>query len=98
MGRITILDPTAAPVDQPAWTAPRVERGVRGLTVGLRLDRSWRCYDTVLDAWESLFTADGARVARFVVDARVSRAGARMRDDLDEWSRLVDCAVVGLGN
>jgi hypothetical protein len=98
MGRIVILDPTAPPMDDATWDAPRVGRPLRGLTVGLRLDESWRCYYTVLDAWESLLREAGAEVERFVVHARVATAGAQMRDDLDEWRRLVDCAVVGLGN
>ena len=98
MGRITILDPTAPPAQREPWVAPRLGRSLRGLIVGLRLDRSWPCYDVVLDTWERALIREGARVERFVADARVAAEGARLRDDLDEWSRLVDCAVVGLGN
>lgn len=98
MGRLTILDPTAPPAVPVMWTPPRLARSARGLTLGLRLDRSWPCYEVVLDAWEASLRAAGASVERFVVDARVSAAGAQMRDDIDEWRRMVDCAVVGLGN
>lgn len=98
MGHLVILDPTALPASDDTWVPPRLDRGIRGLTVGLRLDRSWRCYEIVLDAWESLLRRDGAAIERFVIDARVSGAGEQMRSDLAAWSRLVDCAVVGLGN
>ncbi len=98
MGRLVVLDPTAPPAAGDTWVAPRLDRGLRGLTIGLRLDRSWRCYEIVLDAWEQLLHADGASVERLVVDARVSGAGEQMRSDLAAWSHLVDCAVVGLGN
>ncbi len=98
MGRLVILDPTAPPAAGDSWVPPRLNGGLQGLTLGLRLDRSWRCYEIVLDAWESLFRRDGAAIQRFVVDARVSGAGEQMRTDLAAWSRLVDCAVIGLGN
>jgi hypothetical protein len=109
-GRITILDPRAEPrAEHPSpaasSAAPAAAPAVRGtgptlagLAVGLRLDRSWRSYETVLDVWEPSLRAGGAGVERLVVDARVAGAGDRMRDDLHEWRRLVDCAVVGLGN
>jgi hypothetical protein len=112
-GRLTILDPRAEPRAEPraghaapASAAPTAARpagrtaaaSLAGRTVGLRLDRSWRSYETVLDVWEPALRAGDADVERVVVDARVAGAGARMRDDLHEWRRLVDCAVVGLGN
>jgi hypothetical protein len=112
--RITILDPRAEPLashpspaaadtaDATACAEPAARTtavgSLAGRTVGLRLDRSWRSYETVLDVWEPALRAGGASVARVVVDARVAGAGERMRDDLHEWRRLVDCAVVGLGN
>lgn len=107
MGRITVLDPRAEPAASPLasaaehpseWVSPRLGRPLAGCTVGLRLDRSWRSYEAVLDVWEQMLLAEGARVVRMVVEARVADAGVRTRDDLDAWSRLVDCAVVGLGN
>lgn len=93
-----VLDPTAAPAEIVPWSAPRLDKSLRGLRVGLRLDRSWTSYETVLDVWEPLLREAGAQVTRFTVDARVSAAGAQMRNDLDDWRQLVDCAVVGLGN
>lgn len=98
MDRWLILDPTTPPAATTAWSAPQLARPWRGSTVGLRLDRSWRCYETVVDTWTEMLTADGVGVERFVVDARVSTAGAQMRDERDEWRRRIDAAVVGLGN
>ncbi len=98
MDRWLILDPTAPPAEATRWVAPRLDRPVRGATIGLRLDRSWRCYETVVDTWTELLEASGAVVDRFVVDARVSTAGDRMRDELDDWRARIDAAVVGLGN
>ena len=98
MDRWLILDPTAPPAEGTRWVAPRLDRPVRGTTIGLRLDRSWRCYETIVDTWTELLEAAGAVVDRFVVDARVSTAGDRMRDELDDWRARIDAAVVGLGN
>ena len=98
MGRIRVLDPTALPEDERAADTFDLGRSLAGVTIGLRLDRSWRSYFVVLDAWEKLLVRDGATVKRLVVGERVGSEGERTRNDLDDWARLVDCAVVGLGN
>jgi hypothetical protein len=64
----------------------------------LRLDQSWRSYETVLGVWQRLLAADGAIPEVLVVGERVGDEGERTRSDLDEWSRLIDIGVVGLGN
>lgn len=93
-----ILDPTAPAADVEPWTpAPRLD-ALRGRTVGLRLDRSWRCYEQVVAVWQSLLEADGARVERVVIEARVGDAGARTADRVTAWRGGLDAAVVGLGN
>jgi hypothetical protein len=73
-------------------------RPIAGVTVGLRLDRSWRSYEHVVDVWRTRLTNDGARVEVFVAGDRVGPEGDRTRDDLDEWSRLIEVGVIGLGN
>ena len=93
-----VLDPTALAEDETSAQTFDLGRSLEGVTVGLRLDRSWRSYFVVLDAWEPLLRRDGAKVERLVVGERVGAEGERTRNDLDEWARLVDCAVVGLGN
>jgi hypothetical protein len=97
-GRITILDPTAPPGADDAAPSYDLGRSLRGVRVGLRLDRSWRSYEVVLGVWERLLRADGAVPHVLVVGERVGDEGEQTRNDLDEWSRLVDVGVVGLGN
>jgi hypothetical protein len=96
--RIVILDPTAPPSDDRAAASHDLGRSLQGVRVGLRLDRSWRSYETVLGVWQRLLRAEGAEPVVLVVGERVGEEGERTRDDLDEWSRLVDVGVVGLGN
>lgn len=95
---IEILLPTA-PADR-ATTSETFDLGrpLQGAVVGLRLDQSWRSYFTVVEVWEERLRADGADVRTFVAGDRVGPQGASTRADLDEWSRLVECGVVGLGN
>ena len=96
--RIVILDPTAPPgLDESSPTFD-LGRSLSGVRVGLRLDRSWRSYETVLDLWTRQLEADGAIPHVLVVGERVGDEGERTRTDLDEWSRLIDIGVVGLGN
>jgi hypothetical protein len=52
----------------------------------------------VLEVWQRLLRDDGAIPEQLVVGERIGDEGERTRDDLDEWSRLVDVGVVGLGN
>ena len=97
-GRMVILDPTAPPGDTSSSPTYDLGRPLTGVRVGLRLDRSWRSYETVLDVWQNLLKRDGAIPDVLVVGERVGPEGERTRNDLDEWSRLIDVGVVGLGN
>lgn len=87
----------------PAAAEPTSEvfdlgRRLAGVEVGLRYDASWRSYFTVVDEWERLLAADGARVRRLLAGDRVGPAAESTRSDVEEWSRLVEVGVVGLGN
>ena len=97
---VTILDPRVAPPTRPADAPLLLGRPLTGARVGLRLDHKWRSWFTVLDCWEPLLQAAGASTHRVVADVHLPGAapGATPRADLDEWCRLVDCAVIGLGN
>jgi hypothetical protein len=97
-GRITILDPTAPPGADEASPTYDLGRSLQGVRVGLRLDRSWRSYEVVLDVWQRRLREDGAIPHVLVVGERVGDEGVQTRNDLDDWSRLVDVGVVGLGN
>ena len=45
-----------------------------------------------------MLQADGAIPTLVWVGERVGAEGEQTRSDLEEWSRLVDIGVVGLGN
>ncbi len=98
MTTLEILLPTP-PADADARsTVFDLGRDLQGVRVGLRLDHSWRSYYTVVDTWTALFERDGAAVHVLWTGDRVGPEGEQTRDDLDEWSRLVEIGVVGLGN
>ncbi|CAB4754398.1 MAG: hypothetical protein F2754_04255 [Actinobacteria bacterium] len=73
-------------------------RRLEGAQVGLRLDRSWRAYYTVVDVWTELFQRDGATVHVLWTGDRAGPEAELTRNDVEEWSRLVEIGVVGLGN
>ncbi len=95
---ITILDPRVILPKDPESATFSVDGPIAGKVVGLRLDRAWRSYLAVVDVWEEMLIADGATPKRFWAGERVGSEGEKTRADLDEWSRLVDIGVVGLGN
>lgn len=94
-----VLDPRAEPrareLESPTFD---VGGPIAGKVVGLRLDAVWRSYLAIVDEWEQLLTADGAMPKLMWVGERVGAEGERTRSDLEEWSRLIDVGVVGLGN
>jgi hypothetical protein len=95
---VRILSPVAPPpavAESPTFDLGRPVAGVR---VGLRIDWSWRSYMVVVDEWDRMLRADGADPRVLWTGERVGSDGERTRADLDEWSRLVECGVVGLGN
>ncbi len=98
VSRARVLVPTPPAEDEVRSVTYALGRTVRGATVGLRLDTAWRSYEFVVDEWARRLADDGARVVTLVTGERAGAAAAKTRTDLDEWSRLVDCAVVGLGN
>jgi hypothetical protein len=57
----------------------------------------------MLDEWEKLLKADGAETTSLWLQGHVPGGVVYQNPDeprelLDEWSRLVDCALVGLGH
>jgi len=95
---ITILDPRVIPPRDPETATFDVDGPIAGKTVGLRLDHAWRSYIAIVDEWEDMLEADGAIPKLLWVGERVGAEGEKTRADLDEWSRLIDIGVVGLGN
>jgi hypothetical protein len=96
--QIEILLPTAPPGVEATSTTWSLDRPVEGVVVGLRSDYSWRSYYVILEVWENLLRADGADVRVLWTGDRAGTQGERTRADVEEWSRLVECGVVGLGN
>ncbi len=95
---VQILDPRVTFDDDEVAPTYDVDGPLTGLAVGLRLDHAWRSYMVVVEEWDRLLQADGAIPKVHWTGERVGDAGEQTRADLDEWGRLVDCAVVGLGN
>ena len=96
--QVEILVPTAPDVGgetSPTWS---LDRPIAGCTVGQRTDHTWRYYFAVIEGWEELLCRDGATVRVLWAGDRVGPQGEQTRADVEEWSRLVDCGVVGLGN
>jgi len=95
---ITILDPRVIPPRDDETATYNVGGPIAGKTVGLRLDHAWRSYIAIVDEWEDMLEADGATPVLLWVGERVGDEGEKTRADLEEWSRLIDIGVVGLGN
>jgi len=96
--RMRILLPTPPPSDEQQSPTFSLDRALAGVTVGLRLDESWQSYFVVLDEWERRLRADGAVPIRLITGDRVGLHAGKTRSDLEDWSRLVECGVIGLGN
>ena len=96
--QVEILVPTAPDAGRDASETWSLDRSIEGVVVGLRTDHSWRSYFAVIEVWEELLRRDGADVRVLWAGDRVGPQGEQTRADVDEWSRLVECGVVGLGN
>lgn len=97
-GTVEILLPTPPRASARTSTVYDLERPISGVKVGLRLDQSWRSYFTVVDEWERLLRRDGAEVIRLMAGDRAGPGAERTRTDVEEWAKLVEVGVVGLGN
>ena len=97
MGRVRILDPTAAP---PATDPdPGPDAGsLEGKRVGIRFDRAWRSWLFVIDEWETRLRGAGATVVRWEAGNRIAVDGQDTFSRLSVFAADVDAALVGLGN
>ena len=103
--RWTILSPVSRP---PATESaaeipdgPVIGRSMSGVRVGLQVDYAWLCYYTVIDEWEKLLCADGAVPNTLWVERNRNeprRDPTEVKAEVEEWAKLVECGVVGLGN
>jgi hypothetical protein len=101
---LTILSPVAVrPLRVGVELEPvRLRRPLAGVTFGLEVDYAWECYRQVVDEWSQLLVRDGATPKTLWLEASrnetTKKSPEQIRDDVDQWSRLVECGVVGLGN
>jgi hypothetical protein len=95
--RITVLDPTGLPPADDADPGPDAGP-LDGRTVGIRIDRTWRSFEWVVDEWVPALEAAGARTVVWVAGNRIGEEGLRTISELDEFVAKIDVAVVGLGN
>jgi hypothetical protein len=99
----TILSPVAK---RPAMITEAqtyaLGRSIEGVRVGLRVDFWWRSFEIIVDEWAKLLEADGARpltTTKTLAEGDPRQFNPNdLRTDIDEWSRLVDCGLAGLGN
>jgi hypothetical protein len=96
-GRITVLDPTSVPPADDADPGPDAG-ALAGRTVGIRVDRTWRSFDWVIDEWAPRLEAAGARTVVWVAGNRIGESGVRTAAELADFVERIDVAVVGLGN
>jgi hypothetical protein len=97
-GTVEVLVPVPPALRAAAAPVFDLGRALPGVGVGLRLDPAWRSYETVIAAWSHLLEHDGAMVHVLVTGERVGPTAQRTRDDVEDWARLVEIGVVGLGN
>lgn len=100
MATLEILLPVPPRAADERSTVYDLDRGLSDVIVGLRLDQSWRSYFTVVDVWTELFERGPARPVRvlWTGDRLPAPRPTRRANDVEEWLRLVQIGVVGLGN
>src|SRR5687768_10461129 len=95
--RIVIRKPTADLSQQNTAQAFRVDKSLKGLSVGFREDGLWMSWKEVMKVWRAKLEAAGAttHVYQFGEPKGPSQA---IRAARDKWITQTDCAIVGLGS
>ncbi len=97
MGRITVLDPTAAPPEVTPEPGPEAG-SLRGRLVGIRYDDAWKSFEWVIDEWQQRLRDTGAEVRTWCAGNRIGEEGDQTFAELETFATDVDIAIVGLGN
>jgi hypothetical protein len=97
LGRIMVLDPTAAPPEVTPDPGPDAG-ALAGRLVGIRYDTAWRSFEWVIDEWQRELKDAGADVRTWCAGNRIGDEGDRTVRELEEFTDTVDIAIVGLGN
>ena len=95
---IDVLVPVPPALYQAQSVTFDLGRSVKGVRVGLRLDPAWRSYYVVVDEWTRLLRDGGAEVQVLVSGERAGPTAEQTRKEVEEWARLIEVGVVGLGN
>lgn len=94
----TVLDPTALRTDDITEPGPALD-GLRGKTIGFRVDIMWRSWDWVSDVWAAQLQTAGAKVVMWRTHQdRTGAAGEKLEAEMKQFLSSVDAAFVGLGN
>ena len=97
MARGRVLDPTSTRDDDIADAGP--DAGVlAGKRIGFRVDRIWRAWDWISEDWAERLRAAGAAVSFWRSTDRSGAEGERQANELAEWLKTIDVAIVGLAN
>ncbi len=94
---IWVRRPTAPPAGEVSAPTFRLDRPLRGLTIGLRTDRAWRSWQHIASRWEELLQRDGAQTIAVETGAQIGDPASSDRKHVDELAASVDAAIVGLG-
>jgi hypothetical protein len=96
--RIEFLSPAPPPEVDLGSSTFTLDKPLTGVVVGLRLDKAWRSYITVAEVWEGKLKAAGAIPKVLWTGDHSGPNAAQTRAEVEEWARLVECGVIGLGN
>ena len=94
---VWVRRPTAKPAGETSAPSYRLDRAVRGLTIGIRADRAWRSWQLVSGIWDEYLRRDGAATIAVETGAQMGRPGTDDRKQIEELANVTDCAIVGLG-
>jgi hypothetical protein len=102
-GEVVMLSPIAdRPVGADTLAPVRLERPLDRVAFGIEVDYAWESYRVVIDEWSRLLARDGAVPSELWVEHSrndpVKKSAEQIRSDIADWSKLVECGVVGLGN
>ena len=98
----TFLSPVAPRPKGEAGEALQLGRPIAGVRVGLEVDYAWNCYAIIVDEWEQMLRDDGAIPHTLWLersrDEAVKKTREQIEAEVDEWAKLIDCGLAGLGN
>lgn len=92
-----VLDPTACAADDIAEPGPSAGNLI-GKRVGIRVDRIWRSWDWISEDWADRLRSAGTEVSFWRSTDRSGAEGARAAEELANWLKTIDVAIVGLAN